>query len=203
MYRIRNLCYNVYVNKRRGDDILETLQEKLNRLVNESVKELKEIGLGDNLNTNMTFKINYRAKQRLGQCCNKCDINISSWLLEVGSDKDIKNTIIHEILHTFKDTIGHKAKWQYYARYVNNRTEYNITRTTSINSIYARANIQRPTKHIHYKWEITCTKCGAVWKKQKMTTKVLNGFTEGNRIHKKCGGTDFRIVDLDNCEVIW
>ena len=57
VYRIKNLCYNVYVNKRRGDDILETLQEKLNRLVNESVKELKEIGLGDNLNTNMTFKI--------------------------------------------------------------------------------------------------------------------------------------------------
>ena len=171
---------------------MELLQEKLHRLAKESETELREIGLGDKLKSNITYTINYRAK-----------INISSWLLEVGSDKDIKNTIIHEILHTFKDTIGHKAKWQYYARYVNNRTEYNITRTTSINNIYAKANIQRPTKHIHYKWEITCTKCGAVWKKQKMTTKVLNGFTEGNRIHRKCGGTDFRIVDLDNCEVIW
>lgn len=179
------------------------MNEKLIRLSKESIKELEDIGLGKMIPKNLNFTINYKAKKRLGQCAgNKRDINISSWLLEIGLDHDIKNTIIHEILHTFKDTIGHKARWQYYAGYVNNRTDYHITRTTSIDNIYARANEVRPTKEIHYKWEITCTKCGKVFYRQRMTTRVLNDFTRGNRVHKYCGGNDFRIVDLNNCEEI-
>lgn len=178
------------------------MNEKLIRLSKESIKELEDIGLGKMIPKNLHFTINYKAKNRLGQCVDKRDINISSWLLEIGLDHDIKNTIIHEILHTFKDTIGHKAKWQYYANYVNNRTDYHITRTTSINKIYEKANKVRPTREIHYKWEITCTKCGKVFYRQRMTTRVLNDFTRGNRVHKYCGGNDFRIVDLNSCEEI-
>ena len=179
------------------------MNEKLIRLSKESIRELEDIGLGKMIPKNLNFTINYKAKKRLGQCAgNKRDINISSWLLEIGLDHDIKNTIIHEILHTFKDTIGHKARWQYYAGYVNNRTDYHITRTTSIDNIYARANEVRPTKEIHYKWEITCTKCGKVFYRQRMTTRVLNDFTRGNRVHKQCGGHDFKIVDLNSCEEI-
>ena len=40
VYRIRNICYNVYVNKRRGDDILETLQEKLEKFSQEILEEI-------------------------------------------------------------------------------------------------------------------------------------------------------------------
>lgn len=182
---------------------METLNQKLRRLVKESEKELQAIGLGDKLKSDIEYTINYKAKKRLGQCCKKQDINISSWLLEIGDDHDIKNTIIHEILHTFEDTIGHKEKWQYYARYVNNRTDYHITRTTSINKIYEKANKVRPTKEIHYRWKITCTKCGKVFYRQRINTKVLNDFARGNRVHKYCGGNDFKIVDIKNCKVLW
>ena len=182
---------------------METLNQKLKRLVKESEKELQAIGLGDKLKSDIEYTINYKAKKRLGQCCEKQDINISSWLLEIGDDHDIKNTIIHEILHTFKDTIGHKAKWQYYASYVNNRTDYHITRTTSINKIYEKANKVRPTKEIHYRWKITCTKCGKVFYRQRINTKVLNDFARGNMVHKYCGGNDFKIVDIKNCKVLW
>ena len=182
---------------------METLNQKLKRLVKESEKELQAIGLGDKLKSDIEYTINYKAKKRLGQCCKKQDINISSWLLEIGDDHDIKNTIIHEILHTFKDTIGHKAKWQYYANYVNNRTDYHITRTTSINKIYEKANKVRPTREIHYRWKITCTKCGKVFYRQRINTKVLNDFARGNRVHKYCGGNDFKIVDIKNCKVLW
>lgn len=182
---------------------METLNQKLKRLVKESEKELQAIGLGDKLKSDIEYTINYKAKKRLGQCCKKQDINISSWLLEIGDDHDIKNTIIHEILHTFEDTIGHKEKWQYYARYVNNRTDYHITRTTSINKIYEKANKVRPTKEIHYRWKITCTKCGKVFYRQRINTKVLNDFARGNRVHKYCGGNDFKIVDIKNCKVLW
>lgn len=179
------------------------LEQKLKRLSKESEEELKAIGLENKLKKDLTYEVNYRAKKRFGECCNKKDINISSWLLEVGTDKDIKNTIIHEILHTFDDTIGHKAKWQYYARYVNNRTDYDIDRCGNKYQVYGNANKIPPKEHESYKWEITCDKCGKVWYWHRLTQKGLNAFIEGKRIHKSCGGKDFKIVDLYNCEEIW
>ena len=72
------------------------MNEKLMRLSKESIRELEDIGLGKMIPKNLNFTINYKAKNRLGQCVKKRDINISSWLLEIGLDHDIKNTIIHE-----------------------------------------------------------------------------------------------------------
>lgn len=181
----------------------ETILQKLNRLAKESEQELASIGLGDKIKKDISYTINYRAKKRFGQCCNKRDINISSWLLEVGTDKDIKDTIIHEILHTFNDTRGHDVKWKYYAEYVNSKTDYNIDRLGSKYQVYNHANKIPPQEHKHYKWEITCTKCGRVWYWQRLTQKGLEGFMHGTRYHKSCGGRDFRIVDLDKCEEIW
>lgn len=180
----------------------ESLEQKLIRLAKESEAELKAIGLEKKLKKNIVYTINYRAKSRFGQCCNKKDINISSWLLQVGTDSDIKDTIIHEILHTFEDTKGHDSKWQYYAKYVNARTDYNISRLGSSSKVYANANVVPPKKHIHFKYEITCRKCGRVWKWQRMTKKGLNGFINGTRYHKSCGGTNFKVIDLDSKEEI-
>ena len=176
---------------------------KLKRLAKESEKELRNIGLGHKIKKNITYEVNYRAKKRLGQCCNKKEINISSWLLEIANDHDIKNTIIHEILHTFDDTKGHKVKWQYYANYVNNRTDYEITRLTNVYRIYNNVGITRPMEYRPYKWEITCTKCGQVWNWYRLTQKGLNDFMKEKRVHRKCGGKDFKIVDLDEGELIW
>ena len=174
------------------------LEIKLKRLVNESIQELKNIGLEDKIHSYINFSINYRAKKRLGQCHRKTDIDISSWLLEIGSNNDIKNTIIHEILHTFDDTIGHKEKWQYYARYVGNRTNYSITRTANIKEIYKKAHIEMP-----HRYEITCKRCGDAFHQQKMTTRVIDSYIEGRRIHRKCNGTDFKIVDLKKNKIVY
>lgn len=167
---------------------METLNEKLKRLAKECENELREIGLENKLKSDIIYSINYRAKRRLGQCCSKRYINISSWLLEIGSDDDIKNTIIHEILHTFDDTIGHKERWQYYARYVSNRTNYHITRTANANEIYVKANIERT-----FKYKITCKKCGKVFYQQRMTQRTMKNYEEGNMFHRSCGGKEFII----------
>lgn len=177
---------------------METLSEKLVRLSKESENELREIGLGDKLKRGVTYTINYRAKQRLGQCCNKKNINISRWLLEIGSDKDIKNTIIHEILHTFDDAVGHKARWKYYARYVNNRTDYHITTTTDIDNIYKRVNEKRPLE----KYEITCLGCGAVYYKSRLQRTTLNGYKCGHRRHTTCGCNRFKIIDTRENKIL-
>lgn len=182
----------------------ESLENKLHRLAKESERELYQIELfRDKIRDDLTYTINYRAKKRLGQCCNKKDINISSWLLEIGTDKDIKDTIIHEILHTFEDTHGHDYLWTWYADIVNSRLGYHISRLGSIDEIYQNAGKTTPIQRTHYKYEITCMKCGHKWNWQRLTRKGLDAFTSGKRYHQHCGGNDFRIVDLDNGEEIW
>lgn len=174
---------------------MEDISTKLKRLVKESEKELIDIGLGHKLKKDINYTINYRAKKRFGQCCGKKDINISSWLLEIGTDKDIKNTIIHEILHTFEDTIGHKAKWKYYANYVNNRTDYNIERTGSIYETYYNAKIIFREKEV-YNYKITCKKCGGIIYRQRLSKKSKLYFERGCMRHTTCGGKDFVIEKI-------
>lgn len=70
------------------------MNEKLIRLSKESIRELEEIGLGKMIPKNLNFTINYRAKKRLGQCCKKQDVNISSWLLEIGYTNIVVETIL-------------------------------------------------------------------------------------------------------------
>ena len=45
---------------------METLNQKLKRLVKESEKELQAIGLGDKLKKNITYTINYAKHIRSG-----------------------------------------------------------------------------------------------------------------------------------------
>lgn len=72
-----------------------------------------------------------------GRCCAKGSlkrytkydfyIEISGHTLKK-SDKFLRNTIIHELLHTVPDGLCHTGEWKKWAKYVNARTDYNIQR---------------------------------------------------------------------------
>lgn len=178
--------------------------QKLIRLARESEQELISMGFKEQVESvKKTYSIS-NAKKRLGQCCGKKDINISSWLLEVGTDKEIKNTIIHEILHTFKDTIGHGATWQRYARLVNNYGVYHISTTTSIHNIMENNGVEKEkeTRLLGYRYEINCKKCGAIYYKNRIEQRILKGYREGHRRHSSCGGCCFKVVDLKTNEIL-
>jgi len=179
------------------------LEQKLQRLAKESEQELINMGFSDKLNKKLYYSIS-NAKRRLGQCVEKRYINISRWLLEIGTDKEIKNTIIHEILHTFDDTIGHGIVWQRYARLVNNYGVYNIKTTANIHNIMNNNNISSDEEKaiLGYKYEITCKKCGSVYYKRRIEQRVLKGYEKGYRKHNACGGTCFKVVDLKTNNVL-
>lgn len=183
---------------------METLQMKLNRLAKESEKELIGMGFATKIsNKHRTYTVS-NARRRLGQCCNKKDINISKWLLEIASDKEIKNTIIHEILHTFDDTKGHNARWQHYARLVNNYGVYNITRLANTNEIMNNNNVNEEYRLelMNYKYEITCEKCGKTFYLRRLNATTIESYKRHNMIHKSCGGTDFIVKDLKTNKII-
>lgn len=182
------------------------LNEKLMRLVKECENELKSISLDTKLNKRITYEVNYKAKKRLGQCCyNGLDyvtINISSWLLESFSDKDVKNTIMHEIIHTFDDCNNHGSEWQRYANMVNRCLGYNIKRLCNINELCKRNDIDIDTFNNRYKYEITCKTCGRVFHTYKMSAWTKTCYKSGNCTHRSCGGHTFKVVDLKENKVI-
>lgn len=109
------------------------------------------------------FIINTRAKSRWGQCKTlpngKFLISISNRLLEDDTDiMGLKNTIIHELIHTCKGCMNHKSEWKMYAQKVNNAYGYNIKRTSSAEDKGVRA-IEK-IRVINHKY--ICEGCGQI-----------------------------------------
>lgn len=114
------------------------------------------------------FSINTRAKSRWGQCrynraTKEYKINIASILLtEEASEKALKDTLFHEIIHTCDGCFDHGREWQSVADLVNDCYAMNIKRCTT--SEEKGVDLER-TKN--YKYYFKCSKCGQVVKRQR------------------------------------
>ena len=103
------------------------------KLINESLNEVKAAGIEPGEIS--SWEINRRSKKRWGQCRKNPDgsfgISIAASLLEDDriSEKDCKDTIIHEILHTCKDGMKHTGSWKRYAEIMNTAYGYNNEKT--------------------------------------------------------------------------
>lgn len=132
------------------------------------------------------FEINYRAVKRWGQCRSNGDgtftVQISSVLLDENNSVDgLKNTIIHELLHTCEGCMNHGKKWQELADIVNSRYGYGIKRTSSGEEKGISVNSIVENKR-HY--EVTCRSCGTKWiyYRDNKVTKYTSNF------RCSCGG---------------
>ena len=72
--------------------------------------------------------VNTRAKSRFGLCKkvgkDSFEISIAAALLEEEADIScLKNTVIHELLHTVPGCFGHKGRWKFLADKVNRELE--------------------------------------------------------------------------------
>ncbi len=83
-------------------------------------------------------------------------IRVNKTLLEEASDDSIKNTIIHEMLHTCPDCFNHGKTWQAYANLVNDAyPKYCISRLGSYEETHVRLKNENNAKYV-----ITCKSCG-------------------------------------------
>ncbi len=77
---------------------MESIMERFERLVKESKSELENIGI--NIDNDIIYEIDTRSKTRLGVFFKKeKKIKIGEFLFNF-NDTYIKNTIIHEMLHS-------------------------------------------------------------------------------------------------------
>lgn len=133
------------------------------------------------------WSVNSRANGRWGLCKktgeNSYEIQISHKLLEdTVSDQVLKDTIVHELLHTLPGCLNHSQAWKEFARRVNQALpSYQIKVRTS----YAEKGIAPPRKVPQYRYILRCQKCGAEIRRQRMSDVVR--FPQ--RYRCACGGT--------------
>ena len=134
----------------------------LNAFANRCMNELNSIGVPYR---QAEFVINSRAVKRWGQCSLKRDgsfiIQISSVLLdENNSEYGLKQTIIHELIHTCPGCMNHGKIWKKYASMCD-KIGYSISRCTSSDELGVSSNSinERKVKHL-----VRCKNCGLEYK---------------------------------------
>lgn len=154
-------------------------------------KELDNIGI--QYGNIIEFKVNTRAKHRWGQCKKiqgGYSININVVLLdERNSEKGLKETIIHEILHTCSDCKHHDINWKRYADMVNKAYGYHVKRVSSAQEkgiLYDTRDI----KHKKANYVIKCERCGKKVVRQRASNLIKHpeqyccGFCNGNFVRE-------------------
>lgn len=184
------------------------MEEKLFKLYNESILELKSIGI-DMLDKEKIgiIDINFsrRNTKRYG-CCkqenpdkktayrinrkinyrkfNNHHIEISRWLMDLNDDI-IKNTIIHELIHCIPDCNNHGKMFKEYARLINEKLGYDIKRLGNKKEDYIKSNIiDKYDEKVKFNYKIECKNCGQTYYRQRIARnfmkKYLCGICRGN-----------------------
>lgn len=185
------------------------MQNKLERLYNDCIKELKsiKIDITNPLVGDIDIRFSKGNPKRYG-CCKQEDpdkdyyhivrkgknisikydrfkkhhIEISKWVMSL-NDEIIKNTIMHEIIHCFPGCNNHQGTFKSYANYINQKLGYDISRLGNREADYRKSNIEYNKKTVNYKYKIICQKCGQVFYRQRMKKNLIKHYR-----CSKCGG---------------
>lgn len=93
---------------------------------------------------------------------------------------DVKQILMHEVLHTVEGCFNHGVKWKNAAYLVNKKFGYDISRTDT----FVMANLTEEEEAKFYKYVIKCTDCGHITYRQRKSKLV----THTHHYKCKCGG---------------
>ena len=147
------------------------MMRDLNKIFMECLEEVKNAGIEPGKIVRVS--INNRMVKKWGQCKRNNGqyyIEISSLFLDEKNSIDgLKNTIIHEILHTCKNSFDHKQKWKEYAKIMNLKYGYNIKRTSTAEE----KGIMKESLP-EAKYQLICEKCGHIYNHYRMCKAIKN-----------------------------
>ena len=179
-------------------------QTEIEKIVNDGRDELATIGI-----TTPDAKV---STMRSTECWGKCILKANKRTKEVLSAEirlnkvlcdgkaehsyPLRNTIVHELLHSATPFANHGRAWKELASKVNNALSYSIT----VNSDYRdyglsiRKEIKKEKLYI-----IRCEKCGQEIKRQRLCKTIthLNKYSCG-----KCGG-NLRLAQTPEGTDVW
>lgn len=194
------------------------MEERLLELFNESILELQSIGINPldrevgeidinfakrnakrygccryedpDPNYIVRFKKGYRVYKKYARY-NKHHIEISKWVMDL-DDKIVKNTIIHEIIHCFPYCVDHGEQFKAYAKVINEKLGYNITRLGNKKEDYEKSNVEFTDEKKHHNYEIRCLGCNYTVYRQRVAKNFARKYRCG-----LCGGK-FEVKRLTN-----
>ena len=174
--------------------------------VNENVKNLIKICMSELIKLNVpfsnsiyfregggtnTYGLCYLGKDYIKYKNYEYVISINKFLNTV---RDIKETIIHELLHTVDFPSGHGGRWKKWARIINENTDYNITRISNLKlkdgAFYGQKKneVYDPAKFI----SVQCPHCGNSITLRKTTSISKHGKTD--YICSKCNMFYYKFI---------
>lgn len=146
----------IYEKNQRATDLLLELKRQFRGILDFSDNTLNEVKLiNNNTSLGMCRKYSFGDSTYYNIYLNKkmlkCD------------DKQIKNTLLHELIHTIDGCFNHGDNFKKQAEIVNKLYGYNIQRSSSC---------QEFKNQLNFKYEVCCTNCGAKNKYFKKTNIV-------------------------------
>lgn len=176
------------------------MEEKLNKLYYECINELKNIKIDlsdESLVGTIDIRLSKRNNKRYG-CCRQENpdektvyylrrkkyyekfkthhIEISKWVMLLNEDI-IKNTIIHELIHCLPNCNNHGKEFKKYAKIINEKLGYNITRLGNKEEDFKKSNLYY--KENDYKYKIICSNCKYIYYRQRLARNFLKKYRCG------------------------
>ncbi len=196
------------------DSRLQHIYDEAMQIIKDNQKELLKYNdercLSKAMRKVVSVNINTKATCRRG--CMKprsgytAIIEISEYMLAF-PEKEILTTMVHELLHCFKDSKGHEGQWKWRANLLREKTGLNITRIRSIENegeLHRKFNEEKRAERIEkYKRKTDtirrksnkqivcrCDKCGIELIRTKETRFTKN---PQRYHHTGCGGHFTRV----------
>ena len=154
-------------------------QERLNVLLARVIRMAKEVNIPVSSRIRPEVAVNRRAKNRFG-CCKReggeYRIEISAMML-TAAEEMVCRVLAHEVLHTCRGCADHGARWQSYAKKMNDAYGLGIVRADSFDGLGVADDRQM-------RWWVVCTSCGQRMGRMKRSPLV----DHPERYRCRCGG---------------
>jgi predicted SprT family Zn-dependent metalloprotease len=158
---------------------------RVKRIYEESLMQLRGIGICP-AGPVERVSINYRARKRLG-CCKRTGTGLAPrYQIEIShlcrglEGRQLKEIIIHELLHTCRGSMNHGIRWKENAARVKKELGYDISSTANFEKLGISDAVAG-----NFRYSITCMNCGSVMYRLKKSKVVLH--PESYRC-SRCGG---------------
>ena len=164
----------------------------------EEVKvELYNLGFKEVFTNNYQLMF-FTSTHTFGKCAkiehSRYKISLNKQYADCVTIDQIKNTLMHELIHSLKNTKGHTGKWKQVANLVNNKYGYHITRVAKSPKEFEET-IQRKISKIKY--TIVCKDCGQSYKYKRITNLIR--LLQNNQSHRyfcsKCKSKAFELIE--------
>lgn len=153
----------------------------LYRLFEECKEEMEQAQIP--FNYGATIEVSKRKSTcSWGKCRNKEQIFINALLLDDNvDDKETKDTIIHELIHTCDNVYGHDENFKFYGNRMNNMFGYHISRCNSATQKGLQIDYERMGKY-----KLVCENCGRISYKSRLS-KGSQMLLKNNQATHTCG----------------